>query len=152
MPPALRFLVIDDNADSRFLLVKTLLRKFPSAVIHECQSSQAALDMVKTGSLTAIISHRTTETAGLTLLREIRQIDAATPLVMVSGVDRKDLALAAGADRFLLYDEWLRIGTLVEELVASRMPAHDWPRPAASAVKESPTDMEKPGARPSWIP
>jgi CheY-like chemotaxis protein len=116
MFPILRFLVIDDNADSRFLLVKTLLRKFPQAVIHECQSSQTALGMVKTANLDAVVSHRTTETAGITLLREIRNINPSVPLVMVSGVDRHDLALAAGANRFLLYDEWLRIGTVVDEL------------------------------------
>jgi CheY-like chemotaxis protein len=120
MPAPLKFLVIDDNADSRFLLVKTLLRKFPSAVVHECQSSAAALTMAKTTDLSAIISHRTTETAGIALLRELRQINATVPMVMVSGVDRRELAVAAGADRFLLYDEWLRIGTVVEELIHAR--------------------------------
>jgi CheY-like chemotaxis protein len=123
MPSPLKFLVIDDNADSRFLLVKTLLRKFPTAVIHECQSSAAALAMAKTADLAAIISHRTTETAGISLLRELRQINPTVPMVMVSGVDRHDLALAAGADRFLLYDEWLRIGTVVDELVLARASA-----------------------------
>ena len=120
MAAPLQFLVIDDNADSRFLLVKTLLRKFPSAVLHECQSSAAALVMAKTAELSAIISHRTTETAGIALLRELRAINPQVPLVMVSGVDRRELALAAGADRFLLYDEWLRVGTVVEELVSTR--------------------------------
>jgi CheY-like chemotaxis protein len=120
MAAPLKFLVIDDNADSRFLLVKTLLRKFPSAIVHECQSSAAALVMAKTNDLSAIISHRTTETAGIALLRELRQINPQVPMVMVSGVDRRELALAAGADRFLLYDEWLRIGTVVDELVNAR--------------------------------
>jgi CheY-like chemotaxis protein len=120
MPAPLKFLVIDDNADSRFLLVKTLLRKFPNAVIHECQSSHAALEMAKAADLAAIISHRTTETAGIELLRELRATNPNVPMVMVSGVDRNELAMAAGADRFLLYDEWLRVGTVVEELVASR--------------------------------
>jgi CheY-like chemotaxis protein len=123
MSAPLKFLVIDDNADSRFLLVKTLLRKFPSAVIHECQSSAAALVMAKTSDLAAIISHRTTETAGISLLRELRQINPGVPMVMVSGVDRRELALAAGADRFLLYDEWLRIGTIVDELIAQKASA-----------------------------
>lgn len=120
MPAPPQFLVIDDNQDTRFLLVKTLLRKFPQAVIHECQSSASALTMAKTTDLAAIVSHRTTETAGIALLREIRGINPHVPLVMVSGVDRQELALAAGADRFLLYDEWLRIGTVVEELIQPR--------------------------------
>lgn len=129
MPAPLKFLVIDDNADSRFLLVKTLLRKFPTAVIHECQSSEAAFEMAKTEDLAAIISHRTTETAGITLLRDIRAINPDVPMVMVSGIDRTELAIAAGADRFLLYDEWLRIGTMVEELVATRTRDSNPPRP-----------------------
>jgi DNA-binding NarL/FixJ family response regulator len=115
-PP--KFLVIDDNPDSRFLLVKTLLRKFSSAVILECQNSEAALQMAKATDLSAVICHRTTETAGISLLREIRALNPRVPLVMVSGIDRRAHALAAGADRFLLYDEWLRIGTLVEELMS----------------------------------
>lgn len=115
-----KFLVIDDNTDSRFLLVKTLLRKFPAATIHECQSSASALSMAKTTDLSAIVSHRTTETAGIALLRELRAINPHVPMVMVSGIDRNELALAAGADRFILFDEWLRIGTVVEELIASR--------------------------------
>jgi DNA-binding NarL/FixJ family response regulator len=121
MAPPLKFLVIDDNPDSRFLLVKTLLRKFPSAVIHECQSSATALAMAKSADLSAVISHRTTETAGIALLRELREINPRVPMVMVSGVDRRELALAAGADRFLLYDEWLRIGTVVDELMQGRI-------------------------------
>lgn len=44
----------------------------------------------------------------------------SVPIVMVSGIDRTQPALAAGADRFLLYDEWLRIGTMVQELLAER--------------------------------
>lgn len=123
MSAPFKFLVIDDNADSRFLLVKTLLRKFPSSVIHECQSSSAALVMAKSTDLTAIVSHRTAETDGISLLRELRSVNPSVPLVMVSGVDRQDLALAAGADRFLLYDEWLRIGTVVDELIAVKTSA-----------------------------
>lgn len=146
MPPPLRFLVIDDNADSRFLLVKTLLRKFPRAVIHECQSSQAALEMAKAGHLSAIVSHRTTETAGIALLREIRQSNPGAPLVMVSGVDRHDLALAAGADRFLLYDEWLRIGTVVEELMESRRRAAD-PRIAGRHELKNTPDVKRTTSR-----
>jgi hypothetical protein len=39
-------------------------------------------------------------------------------LVMVSGIDRRQTALAAGANSFLHYDEWLRIGTVAGELLA----------------------------------
>jgi hypothetical protein len=36
---------------------------------------------------------------------------------MVSGLDRTQTAIEAGATTFLSYDAWLRIGTVVAELV-----------------------------------
>ena len=120
MIAAPEFLVIDDNRDSRFLLTRTLLRKFPDAVLHECETSSAALEAVKTRRLAAIISHRTTDTPGIELLMEMRALNRDVPIVMVSGIDRKAAALAAGADRFFLYDEWLRIGTVVDDVIAKR--------------------------------
>lgn len=123
MAAPFKFLVIDDNADSRFLLVKTLLRKFHLAVVHECRNSDAALAMATAAGLSAIVAHRTAETDGLALLRELRALNPRVPLIMVSGVDRHELALAAGADAFLLYDEWLRIGTVVEEVIQRRAAA-----------------------------
>src|SRR5689334_8942562 len=68
MISAPEFLVIDDNRDSRFLLTKTLLRKFPDAVLHECETSAAALEAVQRLNLTAIICHRTEDTPGIELL------------------------------------------------------------------------------------
>lgn len=103
------FLVIDDNRDSRFLLAKTLLRKFPDAILHECETSGDALNAVRSRPLAAIISHRTADTPGIELLLELRAVNPSVPIVMVSGADRKEAALAAGADRFILYDECLRI-------------------------------------------
>lgn len=120
MVTAPEFLVIDDNRDSRFLLTKTLLRKFPAAVLHECETSEAALATLRSRHLAAIISHRSAETPGIELLLELRALNRDVPIVMVSGVDRKAAALAAGANRFFLYDEWLRIGTVVDDVLAQR--------------------------------
>lgn len=111
------FLVIDDNADSRFLLVKTLLRKFPGAEIHETHSAEQAVDYAGRRPLSAIVSHRTTEMTGLAVLRRLRETCPATPVVMVSSIDRRHAAIAAGAAAFLLYDEWLRIGSVVAEVL-----------------------------------
>jgi CheY-like chemotaxis protein len=112
-----KFLVIDDNPDSRFLLVKTLLRKFPDAVIQECQSSEPAVDVTKHDAVSAIVLHRATDADGEMLIKLLRQVNTSVPIVMVSGFDRSQVALAAGATAFLNYDEWLRIGTVVSELL-----------------------------------
>ncbi|HVU33215.1 MAG TPA: response regulator [Opitutaceae bacterium] len=112
------FLVIDDNAESRFLLVKTLLRKFPSAIVQECQQLESALELAAQNTLTAVVVHRVTEAGGLAIVPKLREANPTVPIVMVSGIDRRSPALAAGADEFLLYDEWLRIGTVVASLIA----------------------------------
>ena len=117
MGAPLKFLVVDDNADSRFLLVKTLLRKFPRAVALECQQSESAVEIARSEKPTAIVAHRAADSDGLTLIRLLRRVNATVPIVMVSGFDRSAQALAAGATAFLNYDEWLRIGTLVADLL-----------------------------------
>ncbi|MDO8543676.1 MAG: response regulator [Opitutaceae bacterium] len=119
MPRHRKFLVIDDNADSRFLLVKTLLRKFPQAVIHESQDADAAILMAATPGLDAIVTHRAVEVDGVTLVSLLRKANPAVPIIMVSGINRSLEANAAGATRFLNYDEWLRIGTVVSEALTA---------------------------------
>ena len=119
LPSPQKFLIVDDNPDSRFLLVKTLLRKFPQAVIQECQQSDPAVAIARSENPTAIVAHRTEDVDGVTLVRLLRHVNATVPIVMVSGFDRAKEALAAGATCFLNYDEWLRIGTLVSELIGA---------------------------------
>lgn len=114
MPTSLKFLVVDFHAESRFLLVKTLLRKFPGARIFEEEDADRALEVVRRHKLSAIITHRTFEVSGADLVRMFRQYDANLPIIMVSGMDRAESASDAGADSFLHYDEWLMIGSVVE--------------------------------------
>jgi CheY-like chemotaxis protein len=112
-----KFLIVDDNADSRFLLVKTLLRKFPQAVLQETQDGESALALAQEEGLDAVVVHRAAEVDGLTLVRMLRQANRILPIVMVSGIDRTKTAIEAGATTFLSYDAWLRIGTVVAEIV-----------------------------------
>lgn len=121
VPP--RFLVVDHHKDSRFLLVKCLLRKFPHAIIEEAEDGDPAIAIARLGGLAAIVTHRTRECLGTELVEKFRQVSPNVPIVMVSGIERTAPALAAGADRFMLYDEWLRIGTIVKELLESRRSA-----------------------------
>jgi DNA-binding NarL/FixJ family response regulator len=114
MYPCLQFVVIDFHAESRFLLVKTLRRKFPTAVIHETDDAKQAIEIVRRAEIAAIITHRTFEIVGLELVRWLRNEDPMVPIIMVSGMDRAAEAVEAGATTFLPYDEWLRIGSVVE--------------------------------------
>jgi CheY-like chemotaxis protein len=117
-----KFLIVDDNADSRFLLVKTLLRKFPQAVLHETQNGESAIGAVQSIHFDAVVVHRATEVDGLTLIRALRHVNRNVPIVMVSGIDRTKQALEAGANTFLSYEAWLRIGTVVAEMLGAQPP------------------------------
>ena len=131
-PPV--FVVVDHNADTRFLLVKCLHRKFPGAVIHEAADGETALALAGRSDLAGIVSHRTTEMLGVELVRAFRALNAAIPIVMVSGIERGAEALAAGADAFLLFDEWLRVGTVVQDLMARRAGAGESSLDSSSAT------------------
>lgn len=130
MPSSRKFLIVDDNADSRFLLVKTLVRKFPQAVIQECTDGDVAVALTKSEKLDALVVHRAAEVDGLTLIRMLREARSDIPIVMVSGFDRSKQSIEAGATAFLSYDAWLRIGTVVADLLADAKRA----RPAADGV------------------
>jgi CheY-like chemotaxis protein len=119
-----QFLVVDDNADSRFLLVKTLLRKFPQALLQECQDSDVALNAARNPNLDTIVAHRAADVDGTTLIRMLRKTNPTVPIVMVSGLDRSGAAAEAGATVFLNYDEWLRIGTVVGDLLSAENAAN----------------------------
>jgi CheY-like chemotaxis protein len=137
MPAPRKFLVVDDNSDSRFLLVKTLLRKFPHAVIQECQDGDVAVELLKTENLDALVVHRAAEIDGLTLIRMLRHANSAIPIVMVSGIDRSKESIAAGATCFLNYDAWLRIGSVVAELLTGSEVKSDGLKPPKTETATS---------------
>jgi DNA-binding NtrC family response regulator len=138
-----KFLVIDDNPDSRFLLVKTLLRKFPEAVVQECQSSLPAIDSAKADGVSAVVLHRSSDADGELLIKLIRRVNATVPIVMVSGYDRSKVALAAGANVFLNYDEWLRIGTIVADLLGEGKAPSVENGTSAGSTPSVPTSVSK---------
>jgi CheY-like chemotaxis protein len=120
--PSHHFLVIDHHHDRRFLLVKSLLRKFPNASIEEVADGEPAIALASERTFAAIIVHRTSEYFGSELVERLRAANPNVPIMMVSSIDRAEDARAAGADAFLLYDEWLRIGSVVKDLLEKGRP------------------------------
>lgn len=118
-----RFLIVDDVTDSRALLVRTLLRKFANAVIQECQESDTAVAACGAQTFDIIIAHRSVDLDGITLVRVLRKVNPSTPIIMISGFDRSKQAIEAGATRFHHYDEWLRIGTVVQQILTPDAPS-----------------------------
>lgn len=116
----LKILIVDDDLDSRYFISRALIQSFPQALLLECQSADSALSIVRSENLGAIISHRTTETAGISLIREMRKINTTSPILMISSIDRTEAALAAGANAFLPYDQWMKIGEVLGELMSGK--------------------------------
>lgn len=124
------FLIVDHNADGRTLLARTLKRRFPDATIIESDRWENAALEVKHHDPEAIILHRTLEFDGLTLVALFRHLKPTVPIVTVSGHDMERQALAAGANAFLNYDSWLRIGTVVAEALGTGESKPPFTRPA----------------------
>lgn len=122
-PPELQkllFLLVDDSPDGRYLISKTLLRKFPRATIVECRTAETAFAAIAREMPSLIVTHRTYEFTGIELLRELRQRAPGVLILMTSGIDRREHALEAGADAFYTYEEWLMVGSHVAQLLAER--------------------------------
>ena len=69
-----------------------------------------------------LVDYRLLDTDGITLIRRIRTLPrfATTPIIMASGMDVEDQAIAAGATRFLIkpYEPDM-LPTLLNELIPS---------------------------------
>jgi DNA-binding NtrC family response regulator len=133
-----RFLIVDDNADARSLLTRTLLRKFPQCLATECGDATTAILTAREQKIDAIIVHRAGEVTGLELVPQLKKVAPKVPLIYVSGIDRSKEALAAGANAFLNYDAWLGLGTLVSSLLQTEATAGSGTTPPFSQKKSEP--------------
>src|SRR4051812_39021646 len=141
MTPLPKFLVVDDIAENRYLLAKTLLRKFSGSLVQECEDSAPAIAAAQHDRLSAVIIHRGSDVDGLTMIRMIRRVNPAVPIIMVSGRESCPGAIEAGATAFLTYDAWLRIGTVVEDTIPTEKrtaPASQFPFSARAPLPDVP--------------
>jgi CheY-like chemotaxis protein len=112
-----RFIVVDDHPEGRAFLSKMLLHAFPRAEILECDQSHAASKELSAGNISALLVHRGLDVDGLPLVEMLRATSATIPIVYVSGVDRTDAALAAGATTFLHSDHAQTIGRVMRDIL-----------------------------------
>ncbi|HUR22147.1 MAG TPA: response regulator [Vicinamibacterales bacterium] len=112
MPAIPEFLIIDDNIDNRFLLTKTLRRKYPGALLEERQDSKTAL-VAATLTISAAVVHRAADVQGLPMVGMLGAANPRLPILCVSGFDQRERALELGANAFLHDDAWLNVGASV---------------------------------------
>jgi CheY-like chemotaxis protein len=119
MNPLPKFLVVDDVSENRYLIAKVLLQKFSGCLLQECEESAPALVAAQSDRLTAAVVHRASDVDGLTLIALLRRVNPSVPIIMVSGRESCPGAIEAGANAFLNYESWLRVGTVVEEAITA---------------------------------
>jgi DNA-binding NarL/FixJ family response regulator len=108
-----RFLVIDHNPDSGELLIRALKRKFPLATVLHTVDAEDAVNTVQSIAVDAVVVHRGYDADAVAIVKNIRAINPQVPIIVVSGIDRSEAVLAAGATGFLNFDSWLLLGSTV---------------------------------------
>jgi len=99
--PSLRFLVVDDDADGRFLTRHHLQRRFPRCDVIETATSDEAVTAAGRHRFDAIVTdHHLGDPDGAMLLQRLRALDLKCPMIMVTNSSDpkvRNRALAAGA-------------------------------------------------------
>ena len=133
-----KLLVIDHNTDNAALLVRTLIRKYPRTPVVFCRDPAFACATVAAEAVDAVVLHRSDNEDAVTIIRMLHAVAPALPIVVVSGVDRSESVLAAGAVGFLHYDEWLRIGIVVENFLTQLRAGASEASPGAESRRDFP--------------
>jgi CheY-like chemotaxis protein len=115
---AFKILLVDINADNRLLLTRTLRRKFPLAQVVEVEETGLVVERAASRAFDLIILHRTNGDEAVDLVKAIREVAPKVPILVMSGIDRSEVVLRAGATDFLNFNEWLRIGEVVKNVVS----------------------------------
>lgn len=105
----MRILVVDDHALVRRGMNYVVKEGFPDADVVEAESSAAALEVLKAGTVIdmALVDVRMPDLDGLELLRAIKAEWSEIPVIMLSTYDNAPYvkrALADGASGYLLKD------------------------------------------------
>lgn len=117
----MQFLVVDDNRDGRFLISRAVKNRYLKSSVREFPDV-AALEKALKESLAearrecVIIAGRTAKHEGAELVRTIRELDPAAPIVAVGHPLESTAAMEAGARAFVNYDAWLMLGPTLERV------------------------------------
>jgi len=104
MSPSYHFIVADDDASIRALIVRIVAQTYPTAVISQVSDGRQALDIYEQqGADLLITNHTMPRLSGVDLVRILRARQVTIPIVMVSALPTQAAeALSAGVTHFLL--------------------------------------------------
>lgn len=77
-------------------------KRFPTIQVDQAEDGQELLELAAKNQYGLIITdHNMPIVTGLQAIREIREYDTKTPILMISGSNLEQFALEAGATRYL---------------------------------------------------
>jgi DNA-binding NarL/FixJ family response regulator len=99
----LKFIIVDDEKASRYLLRNIIEEQYPAAIISEANDGEAAIDLFeKEGADLMFIDQQMPFSSGTDLVKKLRDRKATIPLVMVTNhPDAKSEAMYAGLTFFV---------------------------------------------------
>ncbi len=119
---ALKLLVVDDDSIDRMALRRALERSHLSFELQEVDSAKAAVDLLKDGDFNcAFLDYQLPDSDGLALVRRLRQLGVAIPLIALTGQGSEETAVSlmkAGASDYLPKSK-LSSGTLTRSIQSS---------------------------------
>jgi DNA-binding response OmpR family regulator len=114
-----RILVVNDDEDTLFLLASAVTREFPDAELLTCHTADAALTLLRTRPVDAIVTdNRMPGTSGIAMVEAIRSTDSNTIILMLTGAENvRSEALAAGVTAFMTTSSWNEVRHKLRELL-----------------------------------
>ena len=111
------FLVVDRDPDGLALLSGALRSRYRNSTVHSGGEAGISIVLAAMHNVDAIIVHRAIGMTGDQTVRALRPLCPDVPIVLVSATHRLEEAIAAGANAFLPYGQWLMLGTVVSDLL-----------------------------------
>ncbi len=117
------FLVLDDDADTRFLTRHALLRAFPGARVLECAHPDDAVTQASGIDLDGVLTdHHLGDSDGVSIIKRLRAVGVRCPVVMVTASSDPSVfrrAYEAGAERVFCGSDFDFVGYFRRVLAAS---------------------------------
>src|SRR4051794_9521250 len=96
-----KVLLIDSDTDNSDLLVHAIRRVFPATELVQSGEAVESMSKLAVEEYDAVVVHRTDQISAINLVATVRKIAPTVLIIAVSGIDRSEGVLAAGADGFL---------------------------------------------------
>ena len=115
----LKLLLVDDDAEKRFLIAHHLAREFEGVSRVECGSGAEAIAHLEKNTIHALVTDNSMSPVnGVELIEWVRQRDAKLPVVMVTGnPEIERVAIKAGATVVVSSRKFRDVGPLLKQLL-----------------------------------